>query len=557
MLRIARGRRLVPQIVRHCSSASEGLPYSRLTKIVATIGPASEEAGPLNECIDAGMNIMRVNFSHATVEEFHLRRTNLRAAPGGEVVPIMLDTKGPEIRMGGLRVCKESGNRKAKISLEKGETLTLTTDPAFDGQSDSSTLFVAYDRLAEVITPGDRVLLDDGLVSLRVESVGGATDGGGARTVETTVLNSSEIGERKGVNLPGVSTGLPAMSDKDREDIRFGIEHGIDMIAASFVRSAEGVEQIRAYAAECHERYNEDPLAHPIPLIISKIESEEALPNLEEIVGASDGIMVARGDLGVEVPIEQVTSWQKDIVDLCLRMGKPVIVATQMLESMQKNPRPTRAEVADVTNAVLEGADCVMLSGESANGQYPAQSVAMQASICATAEQWARDRGQLTPEGATTLSDIDACLMAKHEHSLDQGGWPEQQALAAAACFLAERVGASCVVVADEDGSFGDLAKAVAAHRPTMPVAALCQDVRVARQLAIWRGVVPLVVSAEEHLDFFLDERSLQSAECVQLVAAKAPALLGPGETAVVLTGDTIATIDAPDDDLDDSSDGL
>ena len=284
---------------RQLSTAS----FAPLTKLVSTIGPASEEAEPLAGCVAAGMNVMRVNFSHATKDEFHLRRTNLRAAPGGEYVAVMLDTKGPEIRMGGLKVCKETGNRKAKMKLTTGQTLTLTNDKAFDGAGDERTIYVDYPRLAEVVEPGTTVLLDDGLISLEVVS---AADG----KVTTTVLNSSEIGERKGVNIPGVVTGLPAMSDKDLEDISFGIEHDIDMVAASFVRNAAGVHQIREHILKCHEKYAANGgMDTPPPMIISKIESTEALDNLAEIIEASDGIMVARGDLGVEVPLEKVT-WE-------------------------------------------------------------------------------------------------------------------------------------------------------------------------------------------------------------------------------------------------------
>ncbi|EOD34282.1 pyruvate kinase, partial [Emiliania huxleyi CCMP1516] len=338
----------------------------RLTKIVATIGPASEQAEPLGRCLVAGINVMRVNFSHATVDEFHLRRTNLRAAAGGELVPIMLDTKGPEIRMGGLAVCKEGG-RKAKITLTAG------------AEGDEKTIFVGYPLLASKVSPGFVVLLDDGLVSLRVKEV--RPDGG----VACEVLNTSPIGERKGLPV-GIVTDLPPLSDKDLEDIRFGIEHDIDMVAASFVRNAAGVDAIRAHIADCHAKHAPDPSAPP-PLIISKVESTEALDRLGEIIEASDGLMVARGDLGVEVPIAHVATWQKEMVAKsslharrsCTQAGKPVVVATQMLDSMQSNPRPTRAEVADVTNAVLEQADAVMLSGESANGQYPAEAVAMQA----------------------------------------------------------------------------------------------------------------------------------------------------------------------------------
>jgi pyruvate kinase len=288
-----------------CSKAAPG-PLLRLTKIVATIGPASEQAEPLQACVDAGIDVMRINFSHATVEEFHLRRTNLRASKGGDFVPVMLDTKGPEMRMGGLAVCK-AGGRKAKITLEAGNHVTLTTDPAFDGNSDEKTLYVGYALLADKVSPGTTVLLDDGLVSLRVVAVQPNRD------VRCQILNTSAIGERKGVNLPGIVTDLPPLSDKDKEDIRFGIEHDIDAVAASFVRNAEGVRAIRAHIAECHARYAPDP-ASPPPLIISKIESTEALVNLEEIIAESDGLMVARGDLGVEVPIEEVVTWQKIMV---------------------------------------------------------------------------------------------------------------------------------------------------------------------------------------------------------------------------------------------------
>jgi pyruvate kinase len=302
MLRL--GRR--PLLARAlCSKAAPG-PSIRLTKIVATIGPASEQAEPLQACVSAGVNVMRVNFSHATVEEFHLRRTNLRASMGGEFVPVMLDTKGPEMRMGGLAVCK-TGGRKAKILLEAGNHVTLTTDPAYDGASDEKTLYVGYPLLADKVVPGSTVLLDDGLISLRLVAVQPNRD------VQCLILNSSLIGERKGVNLPGIITGLPALSDKDKEDIRFGIEHDIDAVAASFVRNAEGVRTIRAHIADCHARYAPDSTSPP-PLIISKVESTEALDNLEEIIAESDGTMVARGDLGVEVPIEQVVTWQKMMV---------------------------------------------------------------------------------------------------------------------------------------------------------------------------------------------------------------------------------------------------
>uniref|UniRef100_A0A7S2BE55 Pyruvate kinase n=1 Tax=Haptolina brevifila TaxID=156173 RepID=A0A7S2BE55_9EUKA len=498
------------------TAAATGVP--RLTKLVSTIGPASEEAEPLEGCVAAGMDVMRVNFSHATVDEFHLRRTNLRAAPGGKYVSVMLDTKGPEIRMGGLRVCKETGNRKAKMMLTAGETLTLTNDKAYDGDGDERTIYVGYDRLTEILSAGDKVLLDDGLVSLVVTDVS-------EKGVEAEVLNSSEIGERKGVNLPGIATGLPAMSEKDLEDIRFGIEHDIDMIAASFVRNAAGVHEIREHVYACHERYaGEDFFMVPPPLIISKIESTEALENLQEIIEASDGIMVARGDLGVEIPLDQVVTWQKDMVALCIAAGKPVIVATQMLETMQKNPRPTRAEIADVTNAVLDGADCVMLSGESANGQFPIESVETQSDICLSAEGWAKERG------LSCAADIHG--MTSSEEDAAEGDFTDS--VSAAACFLADRINAAAVVVIEE--GFGEMARAVSKHRPPIPIIAISDCLKVCRQLSISRGVYPQLFEGDDMEENGLAEMSADRA-CELGVMAD---LLKPGDTAVVVFGNGI-----------------
>jgi len=522
--------------VRTLCSAAFGIP--RATKIVATIGPASEEKEPLERCVAAGMNIMRINFSHATVDEFHLRRDNLRNNPAGECVAIMLDTKGPEIRMGGLKVCKETGNRKAKIELVAGETLRLTTDAAYDGASDAQTLFIDYERIGEVVQPGDQILLDDGLVSLKVAQVVRAGGADGA-LIETEVLNTSELGERKGVNLPGVKTGLPAMSDKDKKDIKFGIAHDIDMVAASFVRSAAGVQEIRDYLRECLDEAaaaDASRADEPLPLIISKIESTEALEELPAIIAASDGIMVARGDLGVEVPIETITTYQKDIVDMCTAAGKPVVVATQMLESMQKNPRPTRAEVADVTNAVLEGADAVMLSGESANGQYPAESVAMQAAICEHTEGWAFSRGTSgLPEGSAVTAEMEGAPGMEYDHS---------EGLGAAACLLAQHVGASAIVCYDEMDT-GRLARGVARHRPPMPIAAISPSLKICRQLAVSRGVIALP------MDVGTDIVGLPDAFYLVAHVCENTPLLEHDDVAVVVLGDRISveTIEHFDDE--------
>jgi pyruvate kinase len=310
------------------------------------------------------------------------------------------------------------------------------------------------------------VLLDDGLISMVVTK---QNDDG---SVDCEIINTAEIGERKGVNLPGVITGLPPLSDKDKSDIAFGIENDIDCVAASFVRSAEGVANIRDYIAECHKKYCPDPENTPPPMIISKVETTEALDNLQEIIDASDGVMVARGDLGVEVDIWQVTTWQKEMVRMCVEAGKPVVVATQMLESMQKNPRPTRAEVSDVTNAVLEQADAVMLSGESANGQYPDDSVGMQTNIISWTEKWQREQSEFPM------------------YSVEPDALGEHYAPAQSAVVLAEGADAGAIVVV-ETGA-GELTRALAAVRPDVPVVAICSSLKVCRQLIISRGVYPV-----------------------------------------------------------------
>ena len=434
-----------------------------LTKLVATIGPASEEAEPLQKCVNAGMHVMRLNFSHATPEEFFLRVNNLAASEGGDYVAKLLDTRGPEVRLGGLAICKETDNRKAKVLLEQGNELKLTTDPQYDGAGDAQTMYVNYERIAAKVKVGDQVLLDDGLVTLDVVATDGAT------TVTTKIANTNEIGERKGVNLPGVALDLPALSAKDEKDVAFGIENGIDVVAASFVRDGAGVDAIRSFidkeVAKHPSVYPDGDTVH----ICSKIESLDALQNIDDIIEKSDGIMVARGDLGVEVPLAQIATWQKTVVAKCREAGKPVVVATQMLESMQKNPRPTRAEVADVTNAALDLADAVMLSGESANGDYPDLAIRTQQDILEAAEAWddelyEPDLDELSPEYAL-----------------------------ARACVEAQRVSdADSIVVIDTER--GDMTRRVAALAPDVPVIALVESMRVGRQLNMSRGVAPQCV---------------------------------------------------------------
>ncbi|MCO6548455.1 MAG: pyruvate kinase [Gilliamella sp.] len=321
------------------------------TKIVCTIGPKSESKEMLAKLLNAGMNVMRLNFSHGDYEEHGNRIKNLREVmqETGLKAAIMLDTKGPEIRT----IKLEGGN---DVSLVAGQTFTFTTDKNVIGNKDR--VAVTYDGFAHDLKPGNRVLVDDGLIAMDVKEIK-------SNEVICTVLNNGELGENKGINLPGVSIKLPALAEKDKNDLIFGCEQGVDFIAASFIRKRSDVEDIRAHL-KAHGGENIK--------IISKIENQEGLDNFDEILDASDGIMVARGDLGVEIAVEEVIFAQKMMIKKCNKASKPVITATQMLDSMIKNPRPTRAEAGDVANAIIDGTDAVMLSGESAKGKYPLES---------------------------------------------------------------------------------------------------------------------------------------------------------------------------------------
>lgn len=382
----------------------------QLSKIVATIGPTSEQLPVMKDIVRSGMRVMRLNFSHATEEEVELRMTNLKLSKGrhsvfhpdseeevvantGEssvhknVRAVLLDTRGPELRTGKL-AGDISGHET--VQIESGSTVTLcVTDDVRDNGSTASHLFIDYPKLNRCLSPGMKVLLDDGAIILTVTEVQHGDNG----TVTCTADNTGEIRSRAGVNLPGAVTDLPAMSDKDRVDIKYGMSKDVDYVAASFIQTADGVREIKAYMEQCAKELADEgkwELGRPLPLIISKIESVSGLNNFDDILEESDGIMVARGDLGVEIPIQQVTNAQKEMVAACNAAGKPVIVATQMLESMAKNPRPTRAEVADVTNAIYDGADCVMLSGETAKGKYPVQVVQTMNEIIASAEHFTK-----------------------------------------------------------------------------------------------------------------------------------------------------------------------
>merc|ERR1719491_527076 len=458
----------------------------QLTKIVSTIGPTSEQFSVLQDLVKSGVRIMRLNFSHATVEEVELRVKNLRLCEGKHganlsssddknVRAVLLDTRGPEIRMGKLRG-DDSGHET--IQLEAGGTINLhTTENWADSGSTETDLFIDYPKLHKCLDPGSKVLLDDGAVILTVQSVESEKRLHGS--VTCTIDNSGDLRSRAGVNLPGAETDLPAMSAKDKVDIKYGMTKDVDYVAASFIQNAEGVREIRRYTRECADEIGMEPNC-PLPLIISKIESASALKNFDSILEESDGIMVARGDLGVEIPIHLVTNAQKEMVAACNAAGKPVIVATQMLESMAKNPRPTRAEVSDVSNAVFDGADAVMTSGETAKGKYPDLTIKTMNDIILSAEQYA---------ASGSLASLSTSAESEKSSYIGDSNDP-LSAAAEGAVVASSANDCKAILVITENGKLPSL---VAAYRPTCPIISFCPTSKVARQLILTRGIYPVV----------------------------------------------------------------
>jgi len=517
----------------------------QLSKICATIGPTSEQLPVLKDIVRSGMRIMRLNFSHATVEEVELRMTNLRASkgrhsifhpdsPDGEAVgvastgessvhknvrAVLLDTRGPELRTGKL-AGDDSGHET--INIDVGSTVTLcTTDDVRDGGSTASRLYIDYPKLHECLVPGMKVLLDDGAITLTVAEVESGVEHGNVTCVAD---NSGEIRSRAGVNLPGAETDLPAMSAKDMVDIKYGMTKDVDYVAASFIQNAEGVREIKAYMERCAEELaakGQWEPERPLPLIISKIESVSGLNHFDEILAESDGIMVARGDLGVEIPIQQVTNAQKEMVAACNAAGKPVIVATQMLESMAKNPRPTRAEVADVTNAIYDGADCVMLSGETAKGKYPVQVVQTMNEIIASAEHFTKHSMP-----GPNLAARERFVQGQADRA-DKG---VDAAVAKAAVTAAEERDASLIVVLTSQGS---LPRMISAFRPNIPILAFCPSAKVARQLMLSRGIHPI------HIDDLLTNVSGTKRPARAIQYAKQYGMVQEGDSVVVVTRET------------------
>lgn len=435
------------------------------TKIVCTIGPASESVDVLEKLVKNGMNVARLNFSHGSHEEHLKKIKTIKRIRRKHNIPlaIMLDTKGPEIRIGEFD--------KKEYFLKPDDIFTLTTRDIIGNQNIVS---VSYKGLANDVEKDTIISIDDGLIQLKVLEVKNGTD------IVCSVLNNGVISDHKGVNLPGRTTNLPSITPKDVDDIKFGIENGIDMIAASFIRKKEDIFDIR--------KVLEDHGGEDI-LIISKIESQEGVDNIDEIIENSDGIMVARGDLGVEIRTELIPLVQKEIIRKCNKAAKPVITATQMLDSMQRNPRPTRAETTDVANAIIDGTDCVMLSGETAAGKYPIEAVKTMRDICITTE--------LSDDFEENIykTNIDSEITTTNS-------------ISRSTCTIASQLKAKAIITCT---SSGNTARAVSKFRPKTNIVACTLDQKVARKLSITWGVYSVVVEVAKETDELI-ERAIVGA---------------------------------------------
>ncbi len=453
----------------------------RRTKIVCTMGPNTNDRGMMKKIIESGMNIARFNFSHGDHEEQKGRMDMLKELREemNNPVAILLDTKGPEIRTGILK--------DKKVNLVEGQTFVLTTEEI---EGDNEKVSISYEGLAEDIVPGKRILIDDGLIELEVKEIAG-------KEIVCCVLNGGELGSRKGVNVPNVPVRLPAITEKDKEDILFGASQDIDFIAASFVRNVECILEIKALLKENNYSY--------IP-IIAKIENAEGIKNIDEIIHAADGIMVARGDLGVEVPEEEVPYIQKMLIKKCNEAFKPVITATQMLDSMMRNPRPTRAEVTDVANAVYDGTDAVMLSGETAQGKYPVEAVKMMVQIVKNTEE-----------------HLDYAQLLSKAH--EKIGSNISNAIGYASVSTAARIGAKCIITPTVSGA---TARVVSKHRPEAPIIGVTPNKSTLRRLQILWGVKPML-SREFHTSDDICEGA------IDLITAKG--LVSSGDVVVLTAG--------------------
>lgn len=439
----------------------------RRTKIICTLGPACESEEILRELVLAGMDVARMNFSHGSYEE-HKRRIDMLKKireETGRPVALLLDTKGPEIRTGKFK--------NGSATLSEGDSFVLTHD---DILGDEHKVSVSYKGLYKDVKKGDRILIDDGLIELEVTAITG-------KDIHCVVLNGGVLGNNKGINVPGVDINLPSVTQQDIEDIKFGIENDVDFIAASFVRKADDVIEIRKIL----DKYNGQDIK-----IISKIENRQGVNNIDEILLASDGIMVARGDLGVEIPVEEVPVVQKMLIEKCFRSGKPVITATQMLDSMIRNPRPTRAEASDVANAIYDGTSAIMLSGETASGKYPVEALKTMSKIAEKAE--------------SSIDYWKRFMNTQHEMLPTI-----TNAISHATCTTAMDLKASAIITVTKSGH---TARMISRFRPECPIIATTVSPKVQRQLSLCWGVVPFLVSEAKSTDEMFDtgvQKALES----------------------------------------------
>ena len=452
----------------------------RKTKIICTLGPSTDKDGVLRELVANGMNVARFNFSHGSHEEHKGRLDNLKAirAELGKPVAALLDTKGPEIRL------KEFKN--GVEMLEAGQTFTLTTREV---EGTKEICSITYKDLPQDVHEGGTIMLDDGLIKLRITNV---TD----TDITCEVLNSGKIKNKKGVNVPGVHLSMPYLSQRDRDDIIFGVQQGFDFIAASFVRTAQAVYDIRNLLNEYDSNIR----------IIAKIENREGVNNIDSILAAADAVMVARGDLGVEIDFTELPGIQKSVIDRSFSFGKPIVTATQMLDSMMVNPRPTRAEISDVANAIYDGTSAIMLSGETAAGAYPVEALKTMSAIAERTENEVHYRDNRL---------VDA----------SNGQISVSDATAHAACLTAKDVNASAIVTVSESGN---TARLLSKYRPAQPIIACVMNEQVQRQLAISWGITPLMMALAHSTDELIE---------MSTNLAKENGYLHDGELAVVTAG--------------------
>lgn len=442
----------------------------RKTKIVCTLGPSTDQEGVLREMMLSGMNVARFNFSHGSHAE-HLKRLETLKALRTELnlpVAALLDTKGPEIRLRNFA--------NGPVQLKTGQEFTLTTE---DIPGDETRCSITYSELPQDVKPGNTILLDDGLVRLTVLETT-------STAIRCRVENNGVMKDKKGVNVPDVRLNMPYMSQRDRDDILFGIQQGFDYIAASFVRSAADVREIRRLLDAEHSDIR----------IIAKVENREGIDNLQEILAVADGIMVARGDMGVEIDFTEIPVLQKEMISLCMSVGKPVITATQMLDSMIENPRPTRAEITDVANAIYDGTSAIMLSGETAAGKYPVEAVQTMNAIAVRTE-----------------ADINHVKRMMRQ-SGNQGRLSIAAATAHAACTTAQEIGADAILTVSQSGT---TARLVSQFHPGTPVIACLLNERVQRQMALYWGVTPLMMPYASNTDELMD-LAIEAAQKAGLV---------------------------------------